>query len=98
MKTEVKITYTQIGDYFLPDIILNEPPEELTPPLGRYAHMHKAFLQEHRPMLYNQLLLTEKLYPLLREVDESARRRLRKVNEADRPIIEERILAELVYV
>jgi len=98
MKTENKITYTQIGDYLLPDIILNEPPEEITPPLGRYAHMHKAFLQEHRPMLYNQLLLTEKLYPLLREVDESARRRLRKVNEADRPIIEERILAELVYV
>ena len=98
MKTEIKITYTQVGDYLLPNIILNEPPEEITPPLGRYAHLHKEFLQEHRPILYNQLLLTEKLYPLLREVDESARRRLRKVNEADRPIIEEGILAELVYV
>jgi len=98
MKTEVKITYTQIGDYFLPDIILNEPPEELTPPLGRYAHMHKAFLQEHRPILYNQLLLTEKLFPLLREIDESARRRLRGVDKADRFSVEESILTELVYV
>jgi len=93
----MEITYTQVGDYLLPNLALNEPPAGSLPPLGRYALMHKAFLKEHRPILYNQLLLSEKLYPLLREIDEAARNRLDGVSVSDRILIEEGILAELVY-
>ena len=63
----MQINYIPVGDYLLPAIKLSDPPD--TPPLGRYGKMHKAYLREHRPILYNQLLLTERLYPLCREVD-----------------------------
>ncbi len=72
------LTYRQEGDYLLPNLILSESPEERTP-LGRYGMMRKAFLKEHRTINYNRLLLTEKLFPHLREVDEAANRRLEQV-------------------
>jgi len=83
----MEITYTKVGDYYLPNLVLSDSKE----PLGRYGLMHKAYLREHRPILYNELLLTERLYPLCREVDESAR--LRRAAGCS----EEVILAELVY-
>jgi len=77
----------------LPDIKLSDLPD--APPLGRYGRMHKAYLREHRPILYSQLLLSERLYPLCREIDEAAATRLAAI--PDRDIAHEIILAELVY-
>jgi len=93
----MEITYTQIGDYMLPDIILREPPspDGYGEPLGRYAHMRRAFLKEHRTIFYNTLLLSEKLYPHLREIDEAAQIRLDNID--DREIAHEVILSELIY-
>ena len=62
-----EITYALVGDYYLPNIMLSDPPD--APPLGKYGMMHKAYLKEHKPVLYGQLLLSERLYPLCREVD-----------------------------
>ena len=90
-----KITYTRVGDYLLPTITLNEPPHEMTQPLGRYGRMHKKYLRDHRPILYNQLLLSERLYPLCREIDEAAAHRLAAI--PDHEVAHEIILAELVY-
>ena len=89
----MKITYTRVGDYLIPDIILREkpPPDGYGEPLGMYARMRRAFLREHRTIFYNTLLLSERLFPHLRDVDETANeRRQRGVSEAV-------ILAELVY-
>ena len=91
----MKITYTQVGDYLLPDIKLSEPPHEITPPLGHYGMMHKSFLREHKSALYNTLLLTERLYPLCREIDEAAKNRLALIGNSE--TAHEIILAELVY-
>jgi hypothetical protein len=45
---------------------------------------HKAYLRENKPALYAQLLLTERLYPLCREIDEAARTRITLgMNEGD---------------
>ena len=66
---ENNLTYTMNGDYQIPDLKLTEQPEK---PLGKYGRMRKAYLKEHRPLIYNQLLLTEKLYPHLIEIDETA--------------------------
>ena len=88
-----KITYTRIGNYLLPDIKLSDPPE--APPLDRYGLMHKAYLQEHCPILYNTLLLEERLYPLCREIDQAAKHRLATIT--DREVAREVILSELVY-
>ena len=57
---ENNLTYTRNGDYLIPDLKLSEQPEK---PLGKYGRMRKAYLKEHRPILYNQLLMSEKLYP-----------------------------------
>ena len=70
------LTYTQNGDYLIPDLSLSEQPEK---PLGKYGRMRKAYLKEHRPLIYNQLLLTEKLYPHLIEIDETANSRLEQM-------------------
>jgi len=88
-----KITYTRRGDYFLPDITLREqpPPDGCGELLGRYARMRRAFLREHRTIFYNTLLLSEKLYPHLWEIDETANDR------REHGVSEEVILTELVY-
>ena len=90
----MEITYTRVGDYLLPVIKLSDPPD--APPLGRYGMMHKAYLKEHKPVLYGQLLLSERLYPLCREIDEAAATRLATI--PDRVIAHEIILSELVYI
>ena len=85
-----EISYARVGDYLLPEIILHDPPPNVNP-LGRYGRMRHAFLREHRPILYNQLLLSEKLFPHLWEIDETANER------RERGVSEEIILTELVY-
>ena len=73
---ENSLTYTMNGYYQIPDLKLTEQPEK---PLGKYGRMRKAYLKEHRPLIYNQLLLTEKLYPHLIEIDETAQSRLEQM-------------------
>jgi hypothetical protein len=92
-----EISYTLVGDYYLPNIILSDERDVNGDPvpLGRYGMLHKAYLKEHRPIFYSRLLLSERLYPLCREVDAAAANRLAIIG--DREIAHEVILAELVY-
>ena len=89
----MEITYQRRGDYLLPCIALSDPPD--APTLGRYGMMHKSYLREEKPALYAKLLLSERLYPLCREVDEAAAHRLATI--PDRETAHEIILSELVY-
>ena len=85
-----ELSYSRIGDYLLPNIILHETPPNVQP-LGKYGRMHRAYLKEHRPIYYTRLLLTEQLWPLLWDIDECANeRRAHGVSESV-------ILKELVY-
>jgi hypothetical protein len=90
------ISYANVGDYELPLITLSESPEDNLPPLGRYGRLRQAYLKEHRSILYNQMLMTETLFPHLREIDKSAEARFDVV--IDPEVAHEIILAELVYV
>ena len=78
------IHYTLHGDYYLPDLGL---PEKASAPLGRYGRMRKAYLEEHRPGLYERLLLSGKLYEHLSEIDtcctEGMDRMIRQMAEAE---------------
>jgi len=38
--------------------------------------MRKSYLKEHRPILWNRLILSEKLYPHLLEIEQAAQNRL----------------------
>ena len=89
----MELSYISVGDYLLPALKLADPPD--APPLGLYGELHKRYLREHRPILYSQLLLSEKLYPTCREIDEAAASRLRAI--PDREQAHEIILSELVY-
>lgn len=71
-----QIDYERRGDYLIPCIVLNEPPRELTEPITRYGAMRRRFLREHRTITYNRLLLSERLFPHLREVQAKANERL----------------------
>ena len=71
-----ELTYTRSGDYWIPDLSLSQ---QETQPLGKYGRMRKKYLQEHRPVLWNSLILSEKLYPHLREIDETANSRLEQM-------------------
>ena len=68
-----KLTYTRCGDYYIPDLKLSEQPEA---PIGKYGRMRQRYLKEHRPGLYSSMILSEKLYPHLLEIDRAARERM----------------------
>ena len=70
------MNYIQNGDYLIPDLKLSQ---QRSKPLGKYGRMRKAYLKEHRPILYNQLLMSEKLYPHLLEIDETSQSRLEQL-------------------
>ena len=72
---ENNLTYTMNGDYLIPDLKI-EVPEQ---PLGKYGRMRQKYLKEHRPILWNQMILSETLFPHLREIDETANRRLEQM-------------------
>ena len=73
-----ELTYTKNGDYRIPDLTLSETPEDARP-LGKYGRLRRSYLQEHRPILWNQMILSETLFPHLREIDETARQRLEQM-------------------
>ena len=66
-------TYTQVGDYLIPDISLPDAPAY---PIGKYGRMRKAYLKEHRPGLYTRLILSGKLHEHLAEVERTCNERL----------------------
>ena len=66
-------TYTQVGDYLIPDISLPDAPAY---PIGKYGRMRKTYLKEHRPGLYTQLILSGKLHEHLSEVERICNERL----------------------
>ena len=65
-----ELTYTRCRDYYIPDLKLSEQPEAA---IGKYGRMRQRYLKEHRPGLYSSLILSEKLYPHLLEIDRAAR-------------------------
>ena len=63
-------TYTQVGDYLLPDLSL--PAEKETGNIGVWALRHKRYLKQHHKVLYYNLLTTGKLYSHLADIEEQA--------------------------
>ena len=67
-----RISYTLVGDYYIPDLQL---PEE-NRPIGIWGRMHKAYLEQFHPIRYNDLILTGKLWTYLSDLNEQAQNRL----------------------
>ena len=71
------LSYTLYGDYYLPDLEINE--EE--PTYGKYGIMRKHFLKEHRSARHQYLVLTGKLTEHLNQVDKEAREKVERLME-----------------
>ena len=71
------LSYTLHGDYYLPDLELNE--EE--PVYGKYGIMRKQFLKEHRSAKYQYLVLTGKLTEHLNQIDKEVREKVEMLVE-----------------
>ena len=59
-------TYTQVGDYLLPNL---ELPEEEQQPIGVWGQRYRHYLKEHRQAAYATLLTSEKLNSYLADID-----------------------------
>ena len=74
LKTAIQerdIRYDLKGNVYLPEL---ELPEE-SRPIGRWGRLHKEYLKTNRPVLYNALLLSGRLYTLLADLNEQASER-----------------------
>ena len=69
------VTYSTVGDYQLPNLTLNQPRK----PLGKYGRLRRTYLMNHRPVLYNTMLLNGSLYPHLMEVEQTAESRMQQM-------------------
>lgn len=71
------IEYVLVGDYYIPDLKL--PNEER--PIGKYGRMHREYLKEHNPMMFNDLVLDGQLWTYLADLNEQAQERLALIVE-----------------
>lgn len=69
----MELTYTKVGDYYIPDLALDDQPDR---PLGRYGRMRQEFLEKHHPVIYSNLMLSGKLWRHLSDIDTSCEKRL----------------------
>ena len=69
--------YVLVGDYYIPDLKL--PNEER--PIGKYGRMHREYLKEHNPMMFNDLVLDGQIWTYLADLNEQAQERLSLIVE-----------------
>ena len=67
-----QITYIKTGDYYIPDWKLPEGHR----PIGCWGRMHRDYLKEHRPVVFNQLVLSGNLWTYLADINEQAQQRM----------------------
>ena len=71
------LNYTLHGDYYLPDLEINEED----PTYGKYGIMRKQFLKKHRSARYQYLVLTGKLTEHLNQIDKEVREKVEMLVE-----------------
>jgi len=64
-----KISYTQQGDYLLPDLKLPEQPKV---EIGIWGKRHLRYLKNHHPIIYTNLLTSCRLTAYLADIDKEA--------------------------
>ncbi len=67
----MKITYREVNGYLIPNLKL--PPEEASVRLGKWGMMYKTYLEKHKSVVFNLLLIKGELYQHCAEVEKQAR-------------------------
>ena len=71
MNTATELTYTLVGDYYLPNLL---PPSESE--IGIWGQRRRRYLREHRSGIYTGMLLAGTLDTHLTEIDAQAQEML----------------------
>ena len=73
--TENGIMYKLVGDYYIPALEVTDEERSI----GKYGRMYRDYLKEHNPMMFNDLLLTGRLWSYLADLNEQAQSRLQLI-------------------
>ena len=66
-------TYRQVGDYFIPNLVL---PNDGNYQIGKYGRMRRSYLKEHRKILYTNYVVEGTLFKHLAEIDQTCYERM----------------------
>lgn len=69
----MELTYKKVGDYYIPDLALDDGAEY---EIGVFGRMRQRFLEEHHHGTYTSLLLTGKLWRHLADIDAACDERM----------------------
>ena len=69
-------TYRQVGDYFIPNLIL---PDNGNYQIGKYGRMRRTYLKEHRKILYANYVVEGTLFKHLAEIDQACNERMETI-------------------
>ena len=64
-----------VGDYYILDLKLLEEER----PIGKYGRMHREYLRENNPILFNDLVLSCQLWTYLTDINEQVQARLQTI-------------------
>ena len=70
--------YELIGDYYIPVLTLSSDEQR---PIGKWGRLHRDYLKEHRPILFNDLIISGQLWTYLADLNEQAQERLSLIVE-----------------
>ena len=68
----MKMTYTRVGDYYIPDLKVEQEERSI----GKWGRMHREYLKEYHPIQFNHLVLSGKLWTHLADLNEQAQQRM----------------------
>ncbi len=93
----MELTYTKVGDYYIPDLVLDEPEPVRT--IGKYGSLRRSYLKQHRRSFYQELVTSGKLQDHLLDIEDTAHDPMAWVGlmNSCKAQVEEIIFAELVY-
>ena len=93
----MELTYTKVGDYYIPDLVLDEPEPVRT--IGKYGSLRRSYLKQHRRSFYQELVTSGKLQDHLIDIEDTAHDPMAWVGlmNSCKAQVEEIIFAELVY-
>jgi len=66
-------TYRQVGDYFIPNLVL---PDNGNYQIGKFGRMRRSYLKEHRKILYSNYVVESTLFKHLSEIDQACKNRM----------------------
>ena len=72
-------TYRQVGDYFIPNLVL---PDDGNYQIGKYGRMRRSYLKEHRKILYTYYVMEDTLFEHLSDIDQACNERMETIVSA----------------